>query len=198
MAGCGDLQVDAEGKAFVAPDGSSIKEGDWLSVDGTTGEVLRGQIETQEPEVSGDFARFMQWVRSVHSALHVHANADTPEDVARAVELGAQGVGLVRTEHMFFGEDRIPAMRRMILAETEEERVECVALLPSLCDAASGSLTALSLPVRWSVCTRSRRETLRAFCARRAGARSLSASSTRLCTSSCPGSRPQWRRWRRC
>lgn len=120
VAGCSDIHVNEETKSMTAGD-KIYSEGDYISIDGSTGKVYEGKIKTVDPEVSGDFARFMEWADDVRE-LKIRANADNPRDAAQAVEFGAEGIGLCRTEHMFFDEERIPAIRRMILADTSEER----------------------------------------------------------------------------
>jgi pyruvate, orthophosphate dikinase len=124
VAGAGDMHVDvAEGKAVVMSVGLVLRRGDWITIDGSTGKVYKGKQPMAAPDVRGGaLADFMSWVHSIRR-MRVKANADTPEDTARAVSFGAEGVGLVRTEHMFFQPDRIVAMRRMILAHTEAESV---------------------------------------------------------------------------
>jgi len=129
VAGCGDIVIDYKTKTFRAGD-VVVKEGDWISINGSTGEVILGKEELVEPSLSGDFARFMAWVDEFRT-LGVRTNADTPQDARKAVEFGAEGIGLCRTEHMFFEGDRILAMREMILASTLEERKAALAkLLP--------------------------------------------------------------------
>lgn len=129
VCGCGDIKINEEEKYFKVGD-LTIKEGDYISLDGSTGNVYAEDIKTVEPEISGDFARFMAWADKVRT-LKVRANADNPRDAKNAVEFGAEGIGLCRTEHMFFEEDRIPKVRKMILAKTEEERRPYLAdLLP--------------------------------------------------------------------
>ncbi|MCI8348721.1 MAG: pyruvate, phosphate dikinase [Firmicutes bacterium] len=120
VAGCSDIHVNEETKSMTAGD-KIYSEGDYISIDGSTGKVYEGKIKTVDPEVSGDFARFMEWADDVRE-LKIRANADNSRDAAQAVEFGAEGIGLCRTEHMFFDEERIPAIRRMILADTSEER----------------------------------------------------------------------------
>ena len=116
ICGCDALQVDAAAKVAHF-NGGAIKEGDWVSVNGTTGEVLRGKVPTRAPELAGDLEEFMSWADE-HRELGVLANADTPADAATARKNGAQGIGLVRTEHMYFSTpERIAAMRKMIAAE---------------------------------------------------------------------------------
>ena len=129
VAGCGDIVIDYKTKTFRAGD-VVVKEGDWISINGSTGELILGKEELVEPSLSGDFARFMEWVDEFRT-LGVRTNADTPQDARKAVEFGAEGIGLCRTEHMFFEGDRILAMREMILASTLEERKAALAkLLP--------------------------------------------------------------------
>ncbi len=120
VSGCEAIKINEEGKFFELG-GKKICEGDYISVDGSTGKVYGQAIKTVEPEISGDFAIFMKWADAVRK-LKVRTNADTPEDAKKAVEFGAEGIGLTRTEHMFFEESRIPKMRKMILCDTEEER----------------------------------------------------------------------------
>jgi pyruvate,orthophosphate dikinase len=120
VAGCGEIKISEDDKMFVAQ-GVTYKEGDYVSLDGSTGLVYGEDIPTVEPEITGDFAVFMSWADKVRK-LKVRANADTPKDAKNAVEFGAEGIGLCRTEHMFFEEDRIPKVRKMILSESEEER----------------------------------------------------------------------------
>jgi len=129
VAGCGEIKIDEEEKFFVAQ-GVTYKEGDYISLDGSTGLVYGEDIPTVAPEITGDFAVFMSWADKARK-LKVRANADTPKDAKNAVEFGAEGIGLCRTEHMFFEEDRIPKVRKMILADNEEERRKALAeLLP--------------------------------------------------------------------
>jgi len=129
VAGCGDLAVDPDGRGAQLGD-APLAEGDWLSLDGSTGEVMLGRVPTVEPELSGDFATLMEWADAARR-LRVRTNADTPEDARRARSFGAEGIGLCRTEHMFFGEDRIAIVRRMILAESVAQRLAAIdELLP--------------------------------------------------------------------
>jgi pyruvate,orthophosphate dikinase len=114
VVGASDIGVDEERRVFEVG-GCTVREGDWISVDGGTGEVILERVTTIEPEVSGEFENFLKWADGV-KRLGVRANADTPEDATRAREFGAEGIGLVRTEHMFFAADRIPIMREMIMA----------------------------------------------------------------------------------
>ncbi|MEG1646982.1 MAG: pyruvate, phosphate dikinase, partial [Clostridia bacterium] len=120
VAGCGEIKIDIN-KKIMTVGGKKYSSEDYISIDGITGKVYDGKISTVEAGVSGDFARIMDWA-DTYRALKVRANADTPQDARKAVELGAQGIGLCRTEHMFFAEDRIPAMREMIVSKTADER----------------------------------------------------------------------------
>ncbi len=120
VAGCGDLVIDYTANQFSVGD-TVVKGGDWVSIDGSTGEVMLGQVPTQEPELSGDFATLMSWADEFRT-LNVRTNADTPHDSAVAREFGAEGIGLCRTEHMFFEGDRINIVREMILADDEQGR----------------------------------------------------------------------------
>ncbi|MDD3439680.1 MAG: pyruvate, phosphate dikinase, partial [Clostridiaceae bacterium] len=129
VAGCEGLKVSEELKQFVA-NGKVYKEGDYISLNGSTGYVYEGVIPTKEPEMSGHFATLMSWADEVRR-LKVRTNADTPKDAEQAVKFGAEGIGLCRTEHMFFSEDRIAAVREMIISETVEQRKVALAkLLP--------------------------------------------------------------------
>ena len=129
VAGCGALYID-EAKKVMTVNGNVIKEGDYMSIDGVTGNVYLGTIPTVEAEVAGEFATVMAWADEFR-ALGVRTNADTPHDAETAVKFGAQGIGLTRTEHMFFNADRIPAVREMIVATTTEQRKKALAkLLP--------------------------------------------------------------------
>ena len=121
VSGCGELKIDEENKTLTTKDGRVFKEGDYISLDGSTGNVYGEQIKTVEPEFSGDFGTFMEIVDEVKT-LGVRANADNPKDAAVAHKYGAEGIGLCRTEHMFFEKDRIFAFRQMIAAETLEQR----------------------------------------------------------------------------
>src|SRR5690606_8875273 len=107
VAGCGDLVINYAEKSLSNGE-TTVKEGDWISINGTTGEVILGQEHLVEPELSGDFAQFMEWVDRFRS-MKVRTNADTPGDAKKALEFGAEGIGLCRTEHMFFEGDRIQA-----------------------------------------------------------------------------------------
>ncbi|MEG2785088.1 MAG: pyruvate, phosphate dikinase [Anaerovoracaceae bacterium] len=127
VAGCSELKVSEANKTLEIG-GEKFAEGDFISINGTDGSVYKGKIKTVAPEVSGDFGTIMSWADEIRT-LKVRTNADNPRDARQAVEFGAEGIGLCRTEHMFFEEERIPAIRRMILAETEEERREALAFL---------------------------------------------------------------------
>ncbi len=120
VAGCSEVSVDEKAKTFVAS-GKTYKEGDIISLDGSTGYVYSGSIETQQPELTGDFGIFMNWADEIR-VLKVRTNADSPKDATQAVNFGAEGIGLCRTEHMFFEADRIPAFRKMIVATNEADR----------------------------------------------------------------------------
>ena len=129
VAGCSALKIDEEKKTIVVA-GETISEGEFISLDGSSGEVFIGKLPVVDPEVSGDFAKIMAWADSVRK-LKVRTNADTPKDAQKAVEFGAEGIGLCRTEHMFFEEERIGAVREMILSDTEEGRRKALAkILP--------------------------------------------------------------------
>ncbi|MDD6881711.1 MAG: pyruvate, phosphate dikinase [Firmicutes bacterium] len=124
VAGCSAVLVDGN-KKIMTVKGVEYKEGDCISIDGSTGHVYEGQIKTVEPEISDDFAKLMEWADEIR-VLKIRTNADNPKDAKQAVLFGAEGIGLCRTEHMFFEEERIPAIRRMILADTLEERVKAL------------------------------------------------------------------------
>ena len=123
VCGCGELVINEENKTLTTKDGTVYKEGDYLSLDGSTGNVYGEEIKTVEPSISGDFEKFMSWADEIRR-LKVRTNADTPRDAIQAKKFGAEGIGLCRTEHMFFEEDRIFNFRRMIAAETIEQREE--------------------------------------------------------------------------
>ncbi len=129
VAGCETIKVDEHGRKFSV--GSvTVKEGDWISLNGSTGEVINGKVQTMDAELSGDFSTLMSWADKVRT-LNVRANADIPRDAKVAREFGAEGIGLCRTEHMFFAEDRLPHMQAMILATDEGSRREALKkLLP--------------------------------------------------------------------
>ncbi|MEM7755997.1 MAG: pyruvate, phosphate dikinase [Planctomycetota bacterium] len=147
VVGVGELEIDAK-KGEMQVDGRFYTRDDTLSIDGTTGEVMHGTVATREPTLSGDFQKVMRWADK-HRTLQVRTNADTPEDALRAREFGAEGIGLCRTEHMFFEGDRIMAMREMILSEDIEDREAALAkLLPYQRDDFIGLFEAMKgLPV---------------------------------------------------
>ncbi|MCH7897309.1 MAG: pyruvate, phosphate dikinase [candidate division NC10 bacterium] len=129
VAGCGDLSISEEERNFLVK-GRTVKEGDWITIDGTTGDLMLGQLPLIQAELSGDFALLVQWADAFRK-IGVRTNADTPTDAAATIHFGAEGIGLCRTEHMFFEEDRIIAMREMIVAEDVEGRRKALAkLLP--------------------------------------------------------------------
>ncbi|MGN0794815.1 MAG: pyruvate, phosphate dikinase, partial [Aristaeellaceae bacterium] len=129
VVGCGELKINEEAKTLTVA-GKTYHEGDFISLDGSTGNVYDGQIATVDASISGDFARFMGWADAARK-LRVRTNADNPRDTKQAVAFGAEGIGLCRTEHMFFEADRIAAVREMILADTKEQREKALAkILP--------------------------------------------------------------------
>ena len=129
VSGCGEINMDEANKQFTLA-GKTYHEGDWLSLDGSTGSIYDGAMPTVDASVGGDFGRIMAWADK-YRRLQVRTNADTPHDAAKARELGAQGIGLCRTEHMFFESDRIAAIREMICSDTVEQREKALAkLLP--------------------------------------------------------------------
>ena len=125
VSGCGEITVNYDDKLFTLG-GKTIREGDYISIDGSTGNIYGEAIPTVAASISGDFGRFMGWADSVRK-LKVYTNADNPKDAAHAKEFGAEGIGLCRTEHMFFESDRIKAVREMIVAKTQEERKAALA-----------------------------------------------------------------------
>jgi pyruvate,orthophosphate dikinase len=125
VSGCGELIVDEKTKTLTTKTGKVFKEGDWVSLDGSTGNVYGEQIKTVAPSISGDFETFMKWADSKRR-LKIRTNADTPRDAKQAYEFGAEGIGLCRTEHMFFEEERIFNFRRMITAPDVETRKEAL------------------------------------------------------------------------
>ena len=120
VSGCGDIVMDEENKQFTLA-GKTFHEGDCISIDGSTGNIYDGLIPTVDAKIAGEFGRVMEWADKIRT-LKVRTNADTPTDAKKARELGAEGIGLCRTEHMFFEEDRIAAFREMICSDTVEER----------------------------------------------------------------------------
>ena len=147
VAGAGDIQINEKARKIIV-NGKTYTHKDVISIDGSTGEVMAGEVETQTPKLSGDFATVMKWADK-HGTMKVRTNADTPADAKRARDFGAQGIGLCRTEHMFFEGERIMAMREMILAENEEDRKAALKkLLPTQRKDFVGIFTAMKgLPV---------------------------------------------------
>ncbi len=142
VAGCNDLAIDETAGSCTLGE-TTIVEGDWLSVDGSSGEIILGRMPRVEPELTADFARLMEWA-DARRKLRIRTNADSPDDATRARSFGAQGIGLCRTEHMFFGEDRIAAMRRMILADNDRQRAAALEeLIPLQRDDFVGIFTAM-------------------------------------------------------
>jgi pyruvate,orthophosphate dikinase len=125
VAGAGDIRINYGSETF-SVNGTTVSKGDYITLDGSTGEVFQGQLETQDPELSSDFQSLMEWADEVRTA-GVRTNADTPHDAQVAREFGAEGIGLCRTEHMFFEGDRIDAVREMIVADTVEDRRKALA-----------------------------------------------------------------------
>ncbi len=124
VAGCEAIKVEEE-KGFFTVNGMIFREGDYITIDGSSGRVIKGEVPTIQPQLSGDFKELLDWADEVRT-LGVRANADTPRDARVAREMGAEGIGLCRTEHMFFGEDRLPHVQKMILAQDEKERKEAL------------------------------------------------------------------------
>ncbi len=120
VSGCGDIKINEEKEEFELG-GYTFKKGDYISLDGSTGKIYKGEIKTEEATVSGNFGRIMSWADRIRT-LKVRTNADNPRDTKNAINLGAEGIGLCRTEHMFFDAERIPKIRKMILSETVEDR----------------------------------------------------------------------------
>ena len=127
VSGCGAIKINEEKEEFTLG-GYTFKKGDYISLDGSTGKIYKGEIDTEEATVSGNFGRIMEWADK-YRTLKVRTNADNPRDTRNAVKLGAEGIGLCRTEHMFFDAERIPKIRKMILSETVEAREEALAEL---------------------------------------------------------------------
>ncbi|NLZ70356.1 MAG: pyruvate, phosphate dikinase [Clostridiaceae bacterium] len=131
VAGASELTIDEDKKQMIDPAGKVYGEGDWLSLDGSTGQVYDAQLPTSDAKLTDDFAKIMEW-SDEYRRMGVRTNADSPGDAAKALELGAEGIGLCRTEHMFFEEDRIFAFRKMIVAETREARVKALSEIINL------------------------------------------------------------------
>ena len=127
VSGCGDIKMDEENKKFELA-GKTYVEGDWISLDGSTGTIYAGAVPTVDATIGGEFGRVMGWADK-YRRLQVRTNADNPHDTAQAVKFGAEGIGLCRTEHMFFDEARIPAIRCMICSDTVEQREEALSVL---------------------------------------------------------------------
>ena len=125
VAGCGEIVVNEDEKYFMLPDGRKVTEGEWISLDGSTGNVYAERIDTVPAAVSGNFAKLMGWADQ-YRQLKVRTNADTPRDAKQAYDFGAEGIGLCRTEHMFFAPDRIAAIREMIVSKTAEQRAKAL------------------------------------------------------------------------
>lgn len=143
VVGCGQIRIDEESKHCVI-DGKKVIEGDWISLDGSVGNVYLGKLETSKPEMSGNFTTFMSWADDIRR-LGVRTNADTPNDAKVALGFGAKGIGLCRTEHMFFAPERIMSVRKMILSDSEEGRREALTeLLPMQRDDFVGILSAMN------------------------------------------------------
>lgn len=131
ISGCTMVDINEEVKIVKLPNGDILKEGDWITLDGSNGLVYEGQVKTVDPVISGDFAELMSWADR-YRKLKIRTNADSPKDAKIAREFGAEGIGLVRTEHMFFKEERIFAVRQMILSDTKEERVKALAKIEKM------------------------------------------------------------------
>ncbi len=143
VAGCSEVKINEEEKYFIDKNGKKYVEGDWISLDGSTGNVYGEKLPTIAPEMTGDFGTLMGWADELRT-LKVRTNADTPKDAEQAMKFGAEGIGLCRTEHMFFEPDRIPAMREMIVARTEEQRRKALdKLLPMQRSDFEGLFTAM-------------------------------------------------------
>ncbi|MFW6269424.1 MAG: pyruvate, phosphate dikinase, partial [Bacillota bacterium] len=142
VAGCEAINIDYDAEEFTV-DGQVFKKGEYITIDGSTGEVFEGEVPTIDPELDEDFATLMEWADEFRE-LNVRANADTPEDADLAVEFGAEGIGLTRTEHMFFGDERLPIVQDMILADNKEDRQEALnKLLPMQKDDFAGIFEAM-------------------------------------------------------
>lgn len=130
VAGCSEIRINEEEKYFIDKNGTRYNEGNWISLDGSTGNIYGEKLPTVAPEMTGDFSTLMEWADKMRT-LKIRTNADTPKDAAQAMSFGAEGIGLCRTEHMFFEADRISAMREMIVARTVEQREKALSkLLP--------------------------------------------------------------------
>ena len=147
IAGAKEISINESGRSITV-NGKTLTHEDTISIDGTTGDVMVGSVPTMHPELGGDFSQIMEWSDN-HRTLGIRTNADSPADSKRAREFGAQGIGLCRTEHMFFEGDRIVAVREMILSSTEEDRRKALAkLLPIQREDFVGIFTAMNgLPV---------------------------------------------------
>ncbi|WP_462272173.1 pyruvate, phosphate dikinase [Methanohalophilus sp.] len=142
VAGCGEITINIDKKEFTNGN-VTVKEGDYVTIDGSTGEVIKGEVKLTSPELSGELDTILSWADSIRS-INVRSNADTPHDATVAREFGAEGIGLCRTEHMFFGEKRIPVVREMIMAESSQERKEALEkLLPMQKDDFTGIFRAM-------------------------------------------------------
>jgi pyruvate,orthophosphate dikinase len=124
VVGCSDIEIDDEKRIMKIKD-KVIKDGDFITIDGTTGRVIEGDVEKMKPDIKNEFGKLMEFTDDF-KRLEIRTNADTPVDAKTARQFGAVGIGLCRTEHMFFGEDRIEAVRRMILANTKDGRKEAL------------------------------------------------------------------------
>ncbi|OIO38289.1 MAG: pyruvate, phosphate dikinase [Candidatus Omnitrophica bacterium CG1_02_49_16] len=134
IAGCSDIQIDDQGKYFTVQSGTGfikVREGDVITLNGSTGEVILGEVKLVRPELGAEFKEFMRWADEIRR-LKIRTNADTPDDAQTARAFGAEGIGLCRTEHMFFGENRLKIVREMILAENEKERIAALKKLKPL------------------------------------------------------------------
>ena len=121
VAGCSEIRINEAEKYFIDKVGNKYAEGDWMSLDGSTGNVYGERLPTVDPEMAGDFAVFMSWADEIRR-LKVRTNADTPKDARQALNFGAEGIGLCRTEHMFFEQDRVSIFRQMIVSGSVEQR----------------------------------------------------------------------------
>jgi len=129
VAGCSVLNIDAK-KEIISVNDVELKKGDFITIDGGKGEVFLGKVPTIEPKMSKEFETLLSWANKI-KRLGVYANADTPEDAQKARELGAEGIGLTRTEHMFMAQERLPIVQKMIMADTKKSRAEALKkLLP--------------------------------------------------------------------